>query len=43
MSSRISIINSANVYAMNFLRNIKGFNKITLGDIDNSRRHVRLN
>lgn len=41
MSSKISIINCSNIYAINFLRNLKGYKKVILGDIDNSRRQVK--
>lgn len=40
MSKQLTIINGANIYALNFLKQIRGYNKIVVGDIYNSRRHV---
>ena len=42
MSKQISIINAGGVYAQTFLKNLKGYNKIVLGDIFNNRRSVFL-
>jgi len=40
MSKKISIINAGGVYAQTFLKNLKGYNNIYLGDLFNNRRSV---
>lgn len=40
MSRQLTILNAANVYSVNFLRHIRGYNRIVLGDIYNHRNHV---
>lgn len=40
MSKKISIINAGGVYAQTFLKNLKGYNNIALGDLFNNRRSV---
>lgn len=40
MSKKISIINAGGVYAQTFFKSIKGYDKIYLGDLLNSRRSV---
>jgi hypothetical protein len=40
MSKKISIINAGGVYAQNFLKNLKGYNNIALGDLFNNRKSV---
>jgi hypothetical protein len=40
-SKKISIINAGNIYAQNFLKTIFGFDRISLGDILNSRKSVK--
>lgn len=39
MSKQISIINSANIFSLNFLKYIRGYDIVKLGDIYNSRKH----
>ncbi len=39
MSRQLSIINSANIFSLNFLKHIRGYDKVKLGDIYNSRKH----
>ncbi len=41
ISKKISILNSANVYAQSFLYNVRGFNRVQLGDLFTSRKSVR--
>lgn len=40
MSKKISIINAGGIYAQTFLKSLKGFNSIALGDLFNNRRSV---
>ncbi len=40
MSRKISIINAGGVYAQTFIKNLKGYNNIALGDLFNNRRSV---
>lgn len=40
MSKKISIINAGGIYAQTFLKNLRGFNHIALGDLFNNRRSV---
>ena len=40
MSKTISIINAGNVFARNFLKTVKGYDRIILGDIFNNRKSV---
>ncbi len=42
LNKKISIINAANVYALSFLYNVRGFNRVQLGDLFNGRKSVRL-
>lgn len=41
MSRQLSIINGSNIFSVNLLRHIRGFDKIKIGDIFNSRTNVR--
>jgi len=36
----LTIVNSANVYALNFLKNLRGYDRVILGDIYNNRNSV---
>jgi len=40
MSQKISVINAAGIFAQNFVKNIRGFNHIALGDLFNNRKSV---
>lgn len=40
MSKKISIINAGGIYAQTFLKNLRGFNHIALGDLFNNRKSV---
>jgi hypothetical protein len=40
MSKKISIINAGNIYAQTLLKSLNGFNRVSLGDILNSRKSV---
>ena len=40
MSRTLSIINAGNIFARNFLKSVKGYDKIILGDICNNRKSV---
>jgi len=40
MSKKITIINSGSIYAQTFLKNLRGFSNIALGDLFNNRRSV---
>ena len=40
MSKKISIINAGNIYAQTLIKNLNGFNKVSLGDLLNNRRSV---
>lgn len=42
MSKKITILNSANVYALNLLASngVKGYGKVVLGDINNGKQGV---
>lgn len=42
MSKKISIINAGCIYAQTLFKTIKGFDKIYLGDLMNSRRSVKI-
>ncbi len=41
MSRQLSIINGSNIFSVNLLKHIRGFDKIKIGDIFNSRNNVR--
>jgi hypothetical protein len=41
MSKKLSIINAGNIYAQNLLKTVSGFNKVSLGDVLNSRKSVK--
>lgn len=41
MSRQLSIINGSNIFSVNLLKHIRGFDKIKIGDIFNSRTNVR--
>ncbi len=36
----ITVINAANIYARNFVKTLRGYDRIILGDIYNNRRSV---
>lgn len=40
MSKKISIVNAGNMYAQTLLKSLNGFNRISLGDVLNSRKSV---
>jgi len=40
MSQKISVINAAGIFAQTFVKNIRGFNHIALGDLFNNRKSV---
>jgi len=42
MSKKISIINTGGIYAQTFLKNLRGYNQIALGDLFNNRRSVNI-
>lgn len=42
MSKKISIVNAGSIYAQNFLKSINGFNRISVGDVLNSRKSVNI-
>lgn len=42
MSKNITIVNAANAFARNYLKSLRGYENVYLGDIFNSRHSVFL-